>query len=259
MRNYRPETFGDLMAETYDARHPVPEAETRDAVERLAQLAPGPSLLELAIGTGRLALPLTERGFSVHGIDASEAIVAKLREKPGGMEIPVTPGDMATTRVPGEFDLVYLVYNTIFNLTSAEAQVQCFQNAAHHIKPDGLFVLETLIPSFLIDNASRGIRTHRLSIDAVVLEAASHDPVLQTIEYQYLELSAQGIQLYPVPWRYAWPSELDLMARLAGLVLRDRWSGWNLEPFSASSEAHVSVYSRSEDGPIRSSASSGSA
>ena len=218
----------------------------------LADLAAGGKVLELAIGTGRLALPLAARGLSVHGIDASEAMVAKLREKPGGDAIPVTIGDLADVDIDidinikgdgdGAFDLVFLVFNTLFNLTSQDDQVRCFRNVAQHLSADGVFVIEVFVPDFSNFVDDQAVRTVHLTADSAFLEASRHDPITQTVHYQYIEITSDGTRLYPLPMRYAWPSELDLMARLAGLELRERWGGWDRSPFTASSAAHVSVY-----------------
>jgi SAM-dependent methyltransferase len=242
----RPEAFGERMAEVYDAWYGTRRADetTAASVEVLADLAAGGSVLELAIGTGRVALPLAARGLSVHGIDASEAMVAKLREKAGGEAIPVTIGDFADVGVDGAFDLVFLVFNTLFNLPSQEAQVRCFHNVARHLSPRGVFVVEAFVPRPADLADGQALRTVHLEADTAVLEAALHDPVDQRVHYQYIVVDTQGVRLHPVPMRYAWPSELDLMARLAGLELRARWAGWDRAPFTASSTSHVSVYGR---------------
>ncbi len=244
MKGYGIETFGERMADVYDAGvGPRPsEAGTLESVEVLADLAAGGTVLELAIGTGRVALPLAARGLSVHGIDASEAMVAKLREKPGGDAIPVTIGDFA---VDGAFDLVFLVFNTLFNLTSQDDQVRCFHNVARHLSAGGVFVVEAFVPDIArLDGQS--VLAERVTIDSAVLEASVHDPVAQTVQYTHIVITQDGVRLYPIPMRYAWPSELDLMARLAGLELRERWGGWDRSPFTASSSGHVSVYARAE-------------
>jgi SAM-dependent methyltransferase len=234
------------MAEIYDRAFGNPsEASTLEAVEVLADLAAGGRALELAIGTGRVALPLAERGVSLHGIDASEAMVAKLREKPGGDAIPVTIGDFADVAVDGTFDLIFVVFNTLFNLTSQDDQVRCFCNVAQHLSAEGVFVIETFVPDIAsLDGQS--VRTEHITIDSAILEASVHDPVTQIVHYQHIVIAEAGVRLYPVPQRYAWPSELDLMAPLAGLELRERWAGWDRSPFTASSSGHVSVYARAK-------------
>ncbi len=236
-----PKSFGQHFADVYDewVASRVSDSHTRQSVETLADLAAGGKVLELAIGTGRVALPLAERGLSVQGIDASEAMVAKLREKPGGDAIPVTIGDFADVAVEGPFDLIYLVFNTLFNLTTQDAQVRCFRNVARRLSSRGLFVVEAFVPEIAEEQS---VRTEQITADSVVLEAALHDRVSQTVQYQYIVITDAGVRLYPVPMRYAWPSEIDLMSRLAGLELRQRWADWERSPFTASSTAHVSVY-----------------
>ncbi|MBI4259856.1 MAG: class I SAM-dependent methyltransferase [Actinobacteria bacterium] len=246
MEGYEASTYGDRWAEIYDAwvasvtgrRVATPEI----VAERLAELAGGGSALELAIGTGRIALPLAARGVQVHGIDASEAMVARLREKPGGDRIPVTMGDFADVAVDGSFFLVYVVFNTLFALLTQEDQVRCFANVAAHLSPGGAFVVEAFVPD--VTRFDRGQRVEALAtdLDEAHLEVSLHDPVGQRVSSQRVVLTEEGTRFYPVNLRYAWPSELDLMARLAGLRLRDRWAGWNGEPFGAGSPAHVSVY-----------------
>jgi SAM-dependent methyltransferase len=236
--------FGQRMADVYDTWYGtrLAAATTAESVEVLAALATGGRVLELAIGTGRVALPLAARGLSVHGIDASEAMVAKLHEKPGGVAIPVTIGNFADVAVDGAFDLIFLVFNTLFNLTSQAEQVRCFQNVARHLTATGVFVVEAFVPDLSGFVNERALRTAHVAMDSAYLEASAHDPVAQTVLYQYIELTQSGVRLYPIPMRYAWPSELDLMARLAGLELRQRWAGWDRSPFGASSKSHVSVY-----------------
>jgi SAM-dependent methyltransferase len=241
------ESFGELYADQYDARlKPAMEAATWDSVEVLAELAGGGRVLELAIGTGRVALPLAERGLEVHGIEASDKMVAKLREKPGGDAIPVTISDMADVAVDGEFDLIFLVFNTIFNLTSQEAQVRLFDNVARHLTAGGVFVVETFVPETELSGFVNGkaVRGTRVTHDMAGFEVVEYDPVAQTLDYQRVFVTEQGTRLAPLTMRYAWPSELDLMARLAGLELRERWGWWDRSPFTAESASHVSVYAR---------------
>jgi SAM-dependent methyltransferase len=243
MKDYGSKTFGELNAEQYDAMYEESMvAETRDSVGTLAELAGGGKVLELAIGTGRVALPLAARGLSVHGIEASEAMVAKLREKPGGSAIPVKIGDMAEVRVNDSFDLIYLVFNTIFNLTTQEAQVRCFHNAARHLKADGVFVVETVVPDFSDFVDRQRMKGSWVRIDSARFEIAIHDPVVQTVEFQRIVISEGGTRMVPHIMRYAWPSELDLMAQLAGLERRERWAWWDRSPYTADSKSHVSVY-----------------
>ena len=215
------------------------------AVAFLGQLAgPGPAL-ELGIGSGRIALPLAARGIRVEGIDISPGTVAQMRTKPEGDKIPVTMGDFTDVRVEGRFRLIYVVWNTLFNLPSQEAQTRCFENVAAHLADDGSFVVEAYVPTFLhrLRN-DQYVDAEYIRIDEVRLDVLRHDPSTQMLEESHVTLSAAGIRLGPVVQRYAWPSELDLMARLAGLRLKDRWGGWHREPFNADSAAHVSVFGR---------------
>ena len=191
IRGYGPENFGLLNAEDYDDDVPPAEATTQ-AVEFLAGLAQGGPVLELAIGTGRIALPLAERGLRVAGIEASAAMVAKLRAKPGGEAIPVTLGDMSEVAAPGAYDLVLLVFNTLFNLTSQEAQVRCFANAARRLTERGVFVIEAFVPDIAHFTDPERVRTAHISMRRLVLEAAIHDPVSQVIRYQYITFTSDG-------------------------------------------------------------------
>jgi len=244
MDGFRPETYGDRIADVYDtmmADLPDPG----DCVDRLAELAgPGPAL-ELGIGTGRVALPLAARGVEVHGIDASAAMVERLRAKPGGEAIPVTFGDFVDVPVEpvkGGYPLVYVVFNTFFALLTQEDQVRCFAGVAGHLAPGGAFVLTAFVPDLTMYTGGQSVRATHLGLEQVRLDAARHDPVTQRVDFQHVLVTGDGVRLYPGAVRYAWPSELDLMARLAGLRLRERWGGWRREPFDAASGLHVSVY-----------------
>jgi len=245
VKEYGTMTYGELNAGRYDAMYEeLMEKETRDSVETLTELARGGKVLELAIGTGRVALPLAARGLTVHGIEASEAMVARLREKPGGSAIPVEIGDMSEVRVNNTFDLIYLVFNTIFNLTTQEAQVRCFQNAARHLNPGGLFVMETVVPDLSGYVDGQRMKGSWAKMESARFEIAIHDPILQTVQFQRIVISEEGTQMTPHFMRYAWPSELDLMAQLAGLERRERWAWWDRSPFIAGSKSHVTVYAR---------------
>lgn len=238
-------TYGEKIAEIYDERFAPEDAE--DAASFLSGLA-GSGIsaraLELGIGTGRIALPLAQKGIEVHGIDASEAMVKKLRAKPGGGNIPVSIGNFADFRLEERFSLVYVVFNTFFALLSQEEQVRCFENAAWHLDEGGAFVIEAFVPDVSRFDKDQRVEARHLGGDHVILDAATHCPVDQRVASSHLVISEGGIQLYPVELRYAWPSELDLMARLADLELRHRWGGWHREPFSKASDKHVSVYGR---------------
>ena len=240
MEGFGPATFGALNAEDYDDLHDP--GTTEAAVDLIARVAGKGRILELAIGTGRIALPLVARGHDLSGIEGSPEMVAKLREKPGGETIPVVIGDMADVAIDGPFDHVFLVFNTLFNLTCQEAQVRCFQNVADRLAPGGSFLVETFVPDLSGIKDGQRTRTKRLTMNEVWLEAATHDPVQQVIEFQRIRISEAGVRLVPLPMRYAYPPEMDLMARLAGLELEDRWGGWQGEPFTDTSKMHVSVY-----------------
>jgi SAM-dependent methyltransferase len=242
MEGYGPETYGDRIADVYDGLYP--ELDTEGAIETLAALAGSGAVLELAIGTGRLALPLAERGLEVHGIDASEAMVGKLRQKPRGDAIPVTLGDFADVAVDGSYSLVFVAFNTLFALPTQEDQLRCFANVAPRLADGGVFVVEVFFPD--LARFDRGQRTQTTTVDAgqVMLDASRHDPIEQRVDSAHIVITEEGTKLYPVVVRYAFPSELDLMARLAGLRLVNRWGGWRREPFTASSPRHVSVYGR---------------
>jgi SAM-dependent methyltransferase len=242
VKDYRPETYGDRIAGVYDGLYEEVVAETDAAVDTLARLAGDGPVLELAIGTGRLALPLAARGIDIEGVDASEEMVAKLRDKPGGAAIAVTMGDFADVGVEGTFGLVYVAFNTFFALVTQEDQVRCFANVARHLAAGGRFAIEAFVPDATRWDGGQRTSTLAVELDRVDLEVARHDPVTQTIDAQHVRVGPAGIELYPFRLRYAYPSELDLMARLVRLTLQDRWGGWRGEPFTPASRRHVSVY-----------------
>ena len=241
MDDYGPSTYGDRIASIYDEWHPVTE-DAEQAADVLAGLAGNGPALELAIGTGRIAIPLSARGVSVRGIDASAAMVAKLRERPGGAGIPVEPGDFADVDVDGRFRLIFVAFNTIFLLLTQEEQVRCFRNAAAHLEPGGAFVIEAFVPDLTMYAAGQRVAATSVGVDHVRLDAGKHDPASQRVDATHVVIRDGDVRLYPVRLRYAWPSELDLMAELAGLRRRDRWADWNRAPFEASSGTHVTVY-----------------
>lgn len=239
MSSYDEATYGDRIADVYDEWY---EPMDRAAIEVLAKLASGGRALELGIGTGRIALPLASSGIEVHGIDASTAMVAKLRAKPGGQEIPVTMGDFAEVAVEGEFGLVFVVFTTFFSLLEQVDQIRCFANVAKHLSADGVFLVEAFVPDMTRFVGHQALRTVTISESEVRLDASLIDPVKQQIVSQHIALGENGVRLYPVRIRYAWPSEMDLMARLGGLVLRQRWGGWDRSAFTADSSRHISLY-----------------
>jgi SAM-dependent methyltransferase len=242
MEKYKPVmSFDEAAAEVYD--DVSQRGDEMETVAFLEQLARGGPALELAIGTGRIAVPLAARGIRVDGIDFSAAMVAKLRAKPGGTQIAVTMGNFADVAVKGTYRLIYLVFNTLFNLLSQDEQVRCFENVADHLTDDGCFVVETFVPAFLHrlrDN--QYVDAEAIRVNEVRLDVLRHDTAKQMIEESHVSLSSTGIRLNPVVQRYAWPSELDLMARIAGLRLKQRWASWSREQFKSTSSNCVSVY-----------------
>jgi SAM-dependent methyltransferase len=233
--------FGEDVAARYDDDVAMFDPAVVDpAVDFLAAVAGDGAALELAIGTGRVALPLARRGVRVSGIDLSEAMVARLRAKPGGDGIPVEIGDFSTTRVEGSFALVYLVFNTIGNLTTQDAQVACFENAAAHLAPGGCFVIETGVPSVRRLPPGETHRVFDMTDEHVGID--EFDVANQGLISHHWNRIDGVMQLHSVPFRYVWPSELDLMARIAGMRLRERWADWSREPFTSESRKHVSVW-----------------
>jgi SAM-dependent methyltransferase len=236
--------FGKRVAARYDesSADMFDPAVVEPAVDFLEELAGGGAALELGIGTGRIALPLAGRGVPVHGIDLSEAMVAKLREKPGAEEIGVTIGDFATTRVEGTFSLAYLVFNTIGNLTSQDAQVACFENVAAHLEPGGCFVIELGVPE--LRKLLPGERFVVFDFSESHVGIDEYDVAGQRLVSHHFSLVDGAWRKGSLPFRYVWPAELDLMARVAGMALRERWSGWKREPFTSESAKHVSVWEK---------------
>jgi len=200
--------------------------------------------LELAVGTGRIALPLAAAGVSVNGIEMSPEMVERMREKPGGDAVEVTMGDMSRVRTGRTYGLVYFVYNTIGNLLTQDDQVRCFENAARHLTDDGVFVLECQVPTAPSRAGHQFVDPEIIGVDHVVFDVSRYDPVSQILNENHVRISSDGIVFGPIRVRLAHPPEFDLMARVAGLRLRDRWGGWNQEPFTASSWCHVSIYER---------------
>jgi len=238
------EYFGERVAARYDAHSGgmFDPSVVEPAADLLAELAGDGPALEFAVGTGRIALPLAERGVRVTGIDNSDAMLARLRAKPGAARIEVLTGDMASTRVEGDFSLVYLVFNTIFNLTTQDGQVACFANAAAHLRSGGRFVVEARVPE--LQRLPLGQTVLPWRADPEGMSFYVYDVVTQRMDGQHFYLTDGQMEASPIELRYAWPSELDLMARLAGMRLQDRWAGWRREPFTGLSPAHVSVYEK---------------
>jgi SAM-dependent methyltransferase len=237
---YRSETYGDAFADVYDEWLTLSAG---PAATLLAELAGADgAALELGVGTGRVALPLAGLGVAVHGIDASPRMLQRLRDKPGGADLPVTLGDFAEIPVPGPFDVVYVVANTLFCLPDQETQVQCVRGAASRLRPGGRFVVEAFVPDLTRFDRHQRVEARGLDLAHVRLDVARHDPVRQTVVSQQVVIGDAGVRLYPTVVRYVWPAELDLMCRLAGLRLEGRYGGWAREPFTAASQVHVSVY-----------------
>jgi SAM-dependent methyltransferase len=243
MRNFDPAaSFGKRTAATYDEHLRGDEAET---IEFLYQQARGGPVLELAIGTGRIGLPLAQRGLEVHGIELSDAMVEQLRTKPGGDQIPVTMGDYSLVGVEGTFRLIFVVFNTFYNLLTQEKQIQCFENVAKHLTDDGVFVIEAAMATHLTTlRDMQYVDAEAVELDSVTLDVARFDIVEQTLDENHVTISESGIRLGPIVTRYVWPSEMDLMARIAGLRLHQRYGGWLGEQFDKQSWRYVAVYGR---------------
>jgi SAM-dependent methyltransferase len=236
--------FGAAVAEHYDERYAYEAvSEVVDPiVDFLVELAGDGPVLELGIGTGRIGLPLSRRGVRVHGIDLSEAMVARFRAKPGAEEVEVTMGDFATTRVDGTFTLIYLVANTIMNLTTQAEQVACFRNVADHLEPGGCFVIEVVVPG--LQRLPPGERFLPFHVSSDHLGFDEYDVARQGLVSHHYWIADGEVQVLAPPFRYVWPAELDLMAELAGMSLRERLGGWEREPFTSESTKHVSVWER---------------
>ncbi len=242
MEPFGPATFGELNAYNYDD---VQDPGTTDqAIEVISKFAAKGRTLELAIGTGRVALPLVQSGLDVSGIDGSVEMVEKLRAKPGGKDIPVVIGDMKDVDIDGSFCHIFLIYNTIFNLQSQQDQVTCFQNVANKLEAGGTFLVETFVPDLSEFVDGQFVKAKNLSRRGVWLDAATHDATKQIFEFQRVRIDETGYKLVPFRMRYAWPSELDLMAHMAGLKLKERWGGWDCRNFDNCSRMHVSVYQK---------------
>jgi SAM-dependent methyltransferase len=240
---YGPETYGERIADVYDDWYRYLGAGEPE-VPLLAELASGGRVLELGVGTGRVALPLAARGIEVHGIDASPAMVERLRAKPGGDAIAVTIGDMADVDVDGAFRLVFVVFNTFFMLDTQAAQVRCMRNVASRLEPGGRFLVHAFVPDVSRFRDDQQLSVRSVDGDMVRLDASVYDPQLQRVDSTQMRITESGIRLVHARLRFAYPSELDLMAQLAGLELESRWGSFGREPFTAGSAFHVSVYRR---------------
>lgn len=243
MQGFNPaSSFGATVAAHYDD---VLRGDENAAVQFLRAIAPSSSALEFAIGTGRIALPLAASGMQVDGIELSHHMLARLHAKPAGADIHVVQGDMSTVQLSRRYGLVYLVFNTIFNLLTVDDQIQCFANAARHLSDDGVFVVETALPhTWMPSGKSDYVHAEQVNLDSVMFDVARYDPVSQHLSENHVRISAQGISMQPIVCRLITPGEMDLMARMAGLQLRHRFANWQKTPFDAQSTAHVSVYAR---------------
>ena len=236
--------FDERIAATYETKWPelFEPAVIDPAVSFLADLAQSGTALELGIGTGRLALPLSRRGIRVHGIELSPAMAARLRETPGADGIGVTIGDFATATVSETFGLAYLVRNTIMNLTTQDSQVDCFRNVAAHLEPGGCFVIEVIVPE--LRRLPPGETVRAFTVTPRHLGFDEFDVAAQGVISNHYWVTDGELETFSAPFRFVWPAELDLMARIAGLTLRERWSGWNREPFTSDSRSHISVWQK---------------
>lgn len=241
MDDYEADTYGERIADVYDSWY---AAFDEHCIELLAALARDGPALELGIGTGRIALPLRQRGVVVHGVDASPAMVAKLRAKPGGDAIPVTMGRFSDFALDGRFALAFIAFNTFFALLAQEEQIRCMETVTRHLAPGGRFVIEAFVPDLARFVANQTVRLVGLESSEVRIDASQLDLAQQRITSQHIVLTERGARLYPVTLRYVWPSEMDLMARIAGMRLEHRWADWKRAPFGADSTKHISVYQR---------------
>lgn len=239
MQDYDETTYGENIAGIYDELY---AAHDPDAIRVLKELAQGGRALELAIGTGRVALPLRAAGVDVHGIDSSPAMLAKLRAKPGGEHIPVFTGNFADVAADGAYSLIYVVFNTFYALLSQTEQTRCFTNVARRLSRGGVFVIEAFVPDLTRFTRSQNLSVIKLDTGHAHIDATQLDLAAQTLTSQHIMLGEQGAKFYPVKLRYAWPSELDLMAQLAGMKLLYRWASWQRDPFGSASRSHVSVF-----------------
>jgi SAM-dependent methyltransferase len=241
MPDYDETTYGERIADVYDELA-TPASSAEHAAEFLASVAGNRRVLELGIGTGRVAIPLAARGLKVYGIDASPKMVEKMRAKPGGDAIAVEFGNFADVKIGGKFSLIFVVFNTLFMLENQAEQLRCFAQVAKLLTPDGVFVIEAFVPDHSLFDRGQRVAVSHIGDDFVKLDASMHNRAAQTTNAAHVVISESGTRVYPIRIRYAFPAELDLMARLAGMRLRERWGGWRREPFGADSEHHVLVY-----------------
>jgi SAM-dependent methyltransferase len=239
MKKYTHSTYGDRIADTYDQWYSAYEPST---IQTLVDLARGGRAPELGIGTGRIAIPIHQEGVEVYGIDASQAMLAKVKSKPGGEDIQVSIGNFTDVDVEGNFDLIFVVFNTFFDLDTQEEQIRCFKNVADHLTSGGVFIIEAFVPDMARFTNWQTVRVTDLDEDGVRLELSQLDLVNQQVTNQHVFLTEESTRFFPVKLRYIWPSEMDLMVRLAGMELRHRWSNWEGDPLTNDSGRHISVY-----------------
>lgn len=246
MDEYGPATYGDRIADVYDERYAeLPfGGDLGTSVAFLRELAREGPALELGIGTGRVALPLREAGVDVHGIDASRPMVDRLRAKAGASDISVTIGDFRDFELPDRYSLIYVVFNTFFGLLTQDDQVLCFRAVSRHLTDDGAFVMEAFVPDVARFDRGQRVSATRVEADELELEVSKHDGLAQRTESSHLVIRDDQVRLFPVKLRYAFVSELDLMARLAGMRLRERWADWDRSELSSTSPKHISVWER---------------
>ncbi|MEW2472870.1 methyltransferase domain-containing protein [Micromonospora gifhornensis] len=235
-----PGHFGRLWADTYDLPSGLPDPAL--AVEFLAEKSGGGRVLELAIGTGRVALPLAARGVTVEGVEASPEMVAKLRAKPGGADLPVAIGDMADVPVNGPYAMAYLIFNTLFNLVREQRQADCFRNVARVLAPGGAFVVETYVPNAADFDRDEQVQPYSITEDSVRIRLHRYDRAAQTFLRQTVTFNNAGVHLHPFAMRYMWPEQIDEMAGRAGFHLAERYADWDRTPFGSDSTSHISVY-----------------
>ena len=240
MKDYGPDSFGTIYAADYDERQDP--GNTDASVALIAELASSGRVLEIAVGTGRVALPLAQQGLEVHGIDASQDMLDKLDAKLEKEPLTTSVCNMANVEAPGTFDFAYLIYNTITNLTTQDEQVSCFKSVSAKLNPGGAFLIENFVQDLTMFRDHQYTRTLEVDVDRAILDLGRHDPVNQLVEAQRIVFTDGGTQLRPLPYRYVWPQELDLMAKLAGMHLESRWGDWDQSPFTRDSRKHISLY-----------------
>jgi SAM-dependent methyltransferase len=241
MKDYNASTYGDKVANVYDERHGDYDAEM---IERIYELAPNGSAFELGIGTGRVALPLSKRGMKVDGIDSSKSMVRKLKAKPGSKKISVQIGDFADFKTAKKYDVVFVVYNTFYGLLTQDDQISCFKSVHNGLKNEGKFVIEAFVPDPARLVNGQNINISDIEKDNVSVAFNLFDAASQTISCQLVRISEKGINMVPIVIRFAYPAEFDLLAKLTGFELSERWANWKKEPFTSNSGFHISVYKK---------------